>query len=67
MITLISKEWKNFSSSTKSIIIRKLFKKQEFRLVVLLIVTIYRDIVLEFGLCVLFVHYLQSDYQTSRR
>ena len=59
MIFLISEEWENTSSSTRSIIIGKLHKKQEFELVILLVITIYIEVLLEslihvFGLSITF-------------
>ena len=47
MITLISKEWRNTSSSTKSTVIRELCKWQEFGPVILLVITIYMEVLLE--------------------
>jgi len=48
MISLISKEWRDISATTKSIVVRKLHKQQEFRPVVLLIVIIYTKVLLEY-------------------
>ena len=47
IISLISEEWENTGSSTWSIIVGKLHKRQKFRLFVLLIVTIYIEVLLE--------------------
>jgi len=47
MISLISEEWGNTSSSTRNIIVGKLCKRQEFGPVVLLVVTIYMEVLLE--------------------
>jgi len=47
IISLISKEWRNTGSSTWSIIVGKLHKRQEFRPVILLVVTIYMEVLLE--------------------
>jgi len=52
MIFLISKEWGNTGSSTQSIIVGKLYKRWEFRPVVLLVVTIYTEVLLESLICV---------------
>ena len=59
MISLISKERRNTSSSTQSIIVSKLCKRCEFGPVVLLVVTIYVEVLLEslihaFGLSITF-------------
>ena len=43
-MTLIRKTQRDINSSTGSIIIRKLYKRQKLRLVVLLVVIIYKDI-----------------------
>jgi len=51
MISLISEEWRNTGSSTRSIIVGKLHKREEFRPVVLLIVTIYMEVLLECLIC----------------
>jgi len=48
MITLIRKKWRNISSSTRNIIIRELCKCQEFRLVILLVITIYIEVLVLF-------------------
>ena len=48
MITLIRKKWRNISSSTRNIIIRELCKYQEFRLVILLVITIYIEVLVLF-------------------
>ena len=50
MIALISKEWRDTGSNTRNIVVRELYKWQELRLVVLLVVNISRDIVQVFGL-----------------
>jgi len=47
IISLISKEWRNTGNSTWSIIVGKLHKRQEFRPVILLVVTIYMEVLLE--------------------
>jgi len=47
MITLISKEWRNTSSNTRNTIVRELYKQQEFGPVVLLVITIYMEVLLE--------------------
>ena len=47
IISFISEEWRNTSSSTQSIIVGKLHKRQEFGPVILLIITIYTKILLE--------------------
>ena len=52
MIALISKEQKDTSGSTKNIIVEKLHKQQKFRLVVLLVVTIYMKILFESLVCI---------------
>jgi len=41
MVSLISKEWRNTSGSTRSIVVRELHEQQEFRPVVLLVIIIY--------------------------
>ena len=41
MIALISKEWRDIGSNTRSIVVRELYKWQKLRLVVLLVVKIY--------------------------
>jgi len=41
MISFISEEWRNTGSSTRSIVVRELYEWQEFRPVVLLVITIY--------------------------
>jgi len=52
MIALISKEQKDTGGSTKNIIVEKLHKQQKFRLVVLLVVTIYMKILFESLVCI---------------
>ena len=52
MISLISEEWRNTGSSTRSIIVGKLCERQEFGPVVLLVVTIYMEVLLECLICV---------------
>ena len=52
MISLISKEWGNTGSSTWSIIVGKLYKREEFEPVVLLVVTIYMEVLLESLICI---------------
>ena len=59
VIFLIGEEWRNTSSSTKSIIVGKLYKRQKFRPVILLVITIYTEVLLEslihaFGLSITF-------------
>jgi len=59
MIFLISNEWRDTSSNTKSIVVRKICKQQEFRPVFLLVITIYTEILLKclvhiFGLSITF-------------
>ena len=58
MIALISEEYKNTSGSTRSVILRKIHKWQDFRLVILLVVIIYRGIILVASLYIQFVYYL---------
>ena len=52
MISLIGKKWRNTSSSTQSIIIGKLHKRQKFRPVILLVITIYTEVLLKSLVCV---------------
>jgi len=47
MVALISEEQENTSGSMRKIILEKQYKKQEFKLVVLLVVTIYAKILLQ--------------------
>jgi len=48
MISLISKERRDTSSGTRSIVVRELCKWQELRPVILLVVTIYTKVLLEY-------------------
>ena len=52
MISLIGKKWRNTSSSTQSIIIGKLYERQKFRPVILLVITIYTKVLLKGLVCV---------------
>ena len=47
MITLISEEWRDTSGHTRSIIVSKLHKREEFSPVVLLVVTVDAEVLLK--------------------
>ena len=47
MVIVIIEEWRDTSGSTESIIVEKLYKKQEFRPAVLLVNIIYMEILLQ--------------------
>jgi len=60
IISLISEEWEDISSNTWSIIVSELCKRWKFRPVVLLVITVYIEVLLEglvyaFGLSIIFM------------